>query len=68
MLKSGLFIAEVKLANGQGYQAAIGGPHISFTKLANHIGDSARLMSCFASGVKDYENFGAPKLLAPLMT
>ena len=37
----------------------------SFTKLANH---SARLLSCFASGLKDYEKFRAPKFLAPLMS
>ena len=67
-LESGLFIAKVRLANGQGYTAAIGGPHQSFARLVNQVGDSVRLMSYFAGGLKDYHNFGAPKLPAPLMS
>ena len=56
------------MANGKGFTAAIGGPHRSFANLVNHVGDSVRLMSYFAGGLKEYHNLGAPKLPTPLMS
>ena len=67
-LPSGLFIAKLKLSNSKGFTAAIGGPHSSFQMMANHVGETVRLMTYFVDGIKSYQDWGAPKLPAPVMT
>ena len=67
-LPSGLFIARLKLKSSKGVNACIGGPHKSFSSLVNKVGDAARLISCFADGIKDFKKYGAPKLPVPIMT
>ena len=69
MLPSGLFIAKLQLKSHDGVTTGcIGGPHSSFTHLANQVGDSARLMKVFISSIKSYRKYGAPKVPAPLMS
>lgn len=65
-MPSGLFIGRLKLASSHGYTGIIGGPHSSFAQLANHVGDTVKLMSYFIDGIKDYKKVGPPKL--PIMS
>ena len=67
-LSSGLFIAQLKLESSEGYTACIGGPHKSFVALSGQVGDTARLMSCFVDGLKNYQSLGAPRLPAAMLT
>ena len=68
-LPSGLFLAKLKLASSGNFNAVIGGPHVSFSRLANHVGgDYSRLMAHFVQEIKDFAKFGAPKLPAPMLS
>ena len=68
-LPSGLTIYRSRLASHGGkYDSCIGGPHSSFSILANLAGGAAQLIGHFVDGLKAYRQFGPPKLSAIAMT
>ena len=68
-LPSGLTIYKSRLASHGGkYDSCIGGPHSSFSILANLAGGAAQLIGHFVDGLKAYRQFGPPKLSAIAMT
>ena len=67
-LPSGLFIAKLKLKSSNGWNAVIGGPHVSFSHHMDSVGNANQLMAYFVDGIKNFKKFGAPKMPAPLVT
>ena len=68
-LPSGLFIAKLQLASfGNKYTGVIGGPHETFSILANQAGGTANLMCHFINGIQQFKKLGAPKIHAPIMS
>ena len=68
-LPSGLTIYESRLASHGGlHNSCIGGPHSSFTTLAGEVGGTARLLAHFVDGLKEFRDWGPPKLQSISMT
>ena len=67
-LPSGLFIAKLRLKSLGTFTGCIGGPHKSFSFLAQHCGDTSRLVSCFVTGLENFRRYGPPKIDGPIMT
>ena len=68
-LPSGLFIAKLDLASHDvEFNGVIGGPHATFRALAEQTGGANNLMVHFVDGLQKFNELGAPKLHAPLMS
>ena len=68
-LPSGLFIAKLQLASHDvEFNGVIGGPHATFRALAEQTGGANNLMVHFVDGLQKFNELGAPKLHAPLMS
>ena len=63
-MESGLTIYQTKLSpHNKGYNAVIGGPHSSFSILAQKAGGAASLLAHFTEGLQAYKRWdGAPKI------
>ena len=55
------------LDNGK-FNGVIGGPHATFRALAEQTGGANNLMVHFVDGLQKFNELGAPKLHAPLMS
>ena len=68
-LPCGLTIYKSQLASHDGkYDSCIGGPHSSFTALANLAGGTPQLIAAFIDGLQAYRQFGPPTLKSVSLT
>ena len=72
MLPNGLGIYKLKVKSfGNKFTGVIAGPHSSFDKLLQKVGNGAYLLHIFTEGVQTWRTLGAPKLevmKTPIMT
>ena len=63
MLPNGLGIYTLKIKSfGNKFNAVIAGPHSSFDRLLEKVGNAAYLLKLFADGLDSYRSLGAPKI------
>ena len=68
-LPCGLTIYHSRLASHDGlFNACLGGPHTSFTALAEQAGGTARLLTHFVNGLEQYRQSGPPRISSIDMT
>ena len=72
MLPNGLGIYKLRIKSfGNKHTAVIAGPHSSFDKLLDKVGNAAYLLQMFTEGLQTWRTLGAPKLkeiMSPRMT